>query len=534
VTPPSPSSPAATIEGGTLFADTRRKTVKSLNGIEVDLVVSVHELEGNIIIEGEVPDTALVIVKQGSLVVNGYVNGCVVAEKGVEVKGNITGGYVLSPRGNIKAQSALSGSHIIAVTGSLKLEGAENPACVFAWQGIDVAKDVIGGRFLAAKITIGGKACGGELHATGAIEVGSVEMPAHGGMLVCLRNEITCEEFGRPMGQDERKLRRSIGKHHYQRATTARLLRYAERDTQDSHLTFLYMLLCGRLDAQKMSTMRGLQAQSNFLAEISAVCEQLVSFFTDAWKQPEQSAEEYEPLAETCVSSLTAVAEDAVVMANAFRLQHKPYISSACDDLTKTINSLKRQPITRATSMSLVAKFKDRRARCDEMRVEMSAHLEEAISGMGLDADVARSVEAQPHKAEAMVETVCKQLEKDSNNPRYPRVRSPLARLLKNTVDRSQKNITHWKAMLAESDAQLKEIHGRLGASATSLFAADTPGSTYLQCGSCHAGVTLVGAPRDGTAPLETATCQITLATAVTTPVRYQLAGSEIQRRAAS
>lgn len=524
---------ATVVTSEVLFADGKRKPVKSLNGIAVDLIVSTHELEGDTVIEGEVPDTALVIVKHGRLAVNGYVNGNVLAEGDITVKGNITGGYVLSTRGSISAEQALSGSRVISFMSDVSLEAAEHPACVFAWKGIKVSKDIFGGRFLSSQIHVEGKVCGGELHSTGAIHVDTIEAPGHGATLICLRDEISCEEFGRPMGQDERKLRRSIGKFQYARNTTARLVRYAEHDIQDSHLTYLYMLLCGRLDPQKMSVMRGLQAQSNFLREIAATCDLLIVFFGDSWKNAEAAAEEFDGIAEQCITSLGALVEDVIIMANAFRLQHKPYILGACDEITKTLQGLKRQQITKVTALSIITRLRERKARCDEMRQELSAALEDAVRAMGLDPAVAQSVESQPHKAEVMLETVRSKVERDPSNPRYARTKSPLARLLQNTVERSRKNIVHWRGTLEETEKQLKDILGRLGANSTTLFSSGDIGVTYLQCNRCDPGAVIVGAPKNGLDPLDSASSSVTLSEPISVPTRYQLHNFEIQRRAA-
>lgn len=519
------------IQCAALFAEPKRKPVKSLNGIEVDLLVSPHEFEGDTVLEGEVPDSALVIVKKGSLTIHGFVSGNVVAEQGVTIDGNVSGGIIISPRGQIKAQNALANSQLLAMASSVEISAAENPACVFGWTGITVAGDTHGGRFVGGQISIGGTATGSELHSTGAITVGALEVPPRGQTLVCLRNEISCEEFGRPMGQDERRLRRSIGKFVYARGIMHRLVRYAERDIQDSYLTFLYLLLSTRLDPQKMSVMRGIQAQANFLSEISAICELLIQTLSEIWKTPQASQEEFEPLADYCINSLTTIAEDTVTMANAFRLNNRPYIVGCCDEITKLVQAIKRQAITKPLALSAVTKLRDRKRGCDEMRAELLNGSEEYVSSMGLDPNVARSVEAQPHKAEAMVQKVREQLEKDPQNPRYPRLRSPLARLLQNTVDRSRKNIGSWQGTLREAELQLKDVRERLGANSTALFASNDPGATYLQAGRIAAGVTLAGASKNGLAPLESAASQIVISAPINAPSRFVLHGLDIQRR---
>lgn len=527
-------SPASgVIPCATLFADAKRKPVKSLNGITVDLLVSTHEFEGSTVLEGDVPDTALVIVKRGTLTVHGFVSGNVVAEGGITIHGNAGGGYVISPRGPIKMEQALANSKIICMASTVELAAAEHPSCVFGWGGVTVTGDVLGGRFLGERITVGGTATGAEIHATGAIVIKAVALPPRGHALICLRDEISCEEFGRPMGQDERRMRRSIGKHNYARNIMHRLIRYAERDIQDSYLTFLYMLLCTRLDPQKMSVMRGIQAQSNFLSEIAAICDLLIQSLSEAWKSPEAGREDFEPLAEYAVNSLATISEDTGTMANAFRLNNKAFIIGCCDDVGKLILTVKRQPITKSLALSALVKLRERKGRCEELQRELNVGLDDYVLSMGLDPNVARSVESQPHKAEAMLQTVRTQVDKDPQNPRYARTRSPLARLLQNTVDRSRKNIGSWRATLLEAETQLKDVRQKLGANATALFASGEPGVTYFETSECAAGVVVAAASKDGLKPLESAATQITISVAISTPTRFNLHGYEIQRRAA-
>jgi len=523
---------AETVNAEKLFPDTGKKSVKTLNGIEVDLLVCPVELEGDFIVEGDVPETALLIVKKGGVTVRGFLGGSVASEKDVVIEGNVGGGYILSSRGNIRVERALSGSRLIAFRGGVAMRSAEAPACVFGWTGITVAEDVLGGRLLGATISIGGRLAGGQVHATGPIVVQHLEQAARGTM-VCLRREISCEEFGRPMTQDERKLRRGMGRHTYTSSIMNGMQRYATKNVRDSYATYLYMLLCAELDPHAMSSVRGLQAQANLLLELQGIADLMIGALAGALKVGDRGIEDLEGIAESSLSSLGTVVDDAITMSTAFRLTHRTLITSAAEQFSRIAQTIKRQEISRAMILKWLQEINSRRKECEDMRGVIEEALAKLVAGLGLDPAVAKSVEANPGKVQAMLNTVISKLRSDPSNPRGLRLRSPLARLLQNTVDRNNKNIENWSRHMDASQRELQDLRDRLTANCTVLFASTEPGAIYLECENADSGVTLIADPKVGTTPAETAASQVTVNSPVTSRTRYLLHGFDIQRRAA-
>jgi hypothetical protein len=523
---------AETVKAEKLFPETGKKSVKTLNGIEVDLLVCPVELEGDYIVDGDVPETALLIVKKGGVTIRGFLGGNVASEKDVVIEGNVGGGYVLSSRGSIHVERALSGSRLIAFRGHIAMRSAEAPACVFGWTGITVNEDVLGGRLLGAKVTIGGRLAGGQVHATGPILVQHLEHAARG-TIVCLRREISCEEFGRPMTPDERKLRRGMGRHSYTSSIMAGMQRYATKNVRDSYATYLYMLLCSELEPHAMSSVRGLQAQANLLLELHGIADLMLATLTGALKVGDRGLEELEGIAESSLASLAAVVDDTITMSTVFRLTHRTLITSAAEQFSRIAQTIKRQEISRPMILKWLQEINARRKECDDMRATIEEALAKLVAGLGLDPAVAKSVEANPGKVEAMLNTVIAKLRTDPTNPRAVRLRSPLARLLQNTVDRNKKNIDNWSKHKDASERELMELREKLTANCTVLFAATDPGMVYLECERADSGVTLIADPRDGMAPTETAATQIHVNSPVSTPTRFLLHGFEIQRRAA-
>ncbi|MBI1318295.1 MAG: hypothetical protein GC168_04990 [Candidatus Hydrogenedens sp.] len=524
---------AETVKSESLFTDSGKKTIKTLNGIEVDLLASPVEVEGDIVLEGDIPESALLIAKKGTLTVRGFVGGSIAGERDIRIEGNVGGGYVMSSRGQIRLERALSGARIIAFRESVSLRAAESPGNIFGWKGISVDEDVLGGLLLGAKVSVGGRLSGGQVHATGPIQVGHLEHTARTSTLVCLRREISCEEFGRPMTPDERKLRRGMGRHSYSANIMEGMRRYAEKNVRDSYVTQLYMLLCTDLDAHAMSSVRGLQAQANLLGELQGIADLMVTSLAGALKLGERGYEDLEGIAESSLASLAAVAEDAVTMSSAFRLTHRTLITSTAEQFSRIAQTIRRQEVNRVMLMKWIQEINARRKECEDMRESLDENLARLVAGLGLDPAVARSVEANPGKVEAMLNTVIAKLRSDPNNPRAVRLRAPLARLLQNTVDRNNKNIVNWSRQMDAATQELNGLRERLVANCSVLFASNEPGTVYLECERADAGVILVADPRDGAKPLETAATQITVNSPVNLPTRYVLHGFDIQRRVA-
>jgi len=523
---------ANTVQSDTFFGEKRaRKSVKTLNGVAVNLTVAVFQHEGDLVIEGEVPEQTLLVVKNGALTIHGFVGGHVVAERDVTINGNVGGGVVMSSRGSVTAQRVLSGARVIAFRGAVDLESAESPAGVFGWSSVRVRRDVIGGRLIGAQIEIDGSASGAELHVAQPSRVAHLRKTDRSDTAVFLRRQITCEDYGREMTPDEVKLLRAMGRHSYSTSIMDGMRKYADRNIRDSRATYLYMLLCANLDPQAMSAVRGLQAQANLLDEVMGIIDLMSTYMLSAVRSGPRGFAELEGIAESSLVSLTAVSEDVTTMSSVFRVTHKGLISTTADMLARIAQSIRRNEVDSRSITKWVQDVAARRRECAETRESIDEHLDRVVANLGLDPAVVKSVESNPHKLEAMLQTLTQKLKKEPANPRAARMRSPLARLLNNTIERNRKSIEAWSKQADASRQELDALRKRLTENATVIFGPTEPGTIYLDCEEIQPGVVFYVDPRDHTEPKESALNHVTINSAVKASTRYVLHGIDVQRR---
>jgi hypothetical protein len=526
------STPQKALQASEIFKEGRRKRIRSLNGIEVDLMASVHEVPGNSVIEGDVPDEVQLVVMNGGVTVNGFVGGNIIAEGTIVINGNATGGWIISSKGNVRIQGGLANVRIISKSGTVTAGRLENPACVFGWKGIEVGTTVSGGKVYGGFISIGESAAGGQLHTTGGITVPRLGVTARGDTIVCLRETLSCEDYGRPMSEEETRLQRSIGRFLYTIDVTSRLLRYARTETYDSYKTFLYTLLCGNLNAQKIRTLRGLQCQANFLDEIIGIAEAYVTFF-NKYRQLEQEPnhDEAHTLAAGSIDSVRTVQDDVNTMSSAFRLQYKGIVINACNYLSSLSKKLDHNEIRmnnfQTHTQELLEGLSRWRTLADELNAEIKVH----VSSFGLAPAVAQTVEAHPEKAQPMLEKVIAQLAKDPGSPRYQRVKSPLVRLLQTSIDRNRKNMINWDRQRQAAMEELETVREELASNATTMFKAASRGSTYVEAQTYEAGVVLASNPIPKSDPLQTAVMTVRLSENIDVSTVFELKDGQIERK---
>lgn len=518
-----------------LFQGGARRPIKSLAGIDVDLLARHFEVDGDLELDGDIPEDVLLVVKGGGLTVRGFVAGPVVADRGIVLHGNVTGCHLIARQGDIQIHgNALSNAQVIAQSGRLTLQGAESPRCLFGWLGVHVAGDMRGGRAFGGSVTVEGKGIGVTLHATGPIRLSALETGQRGASMVCLRQSISCEDYGRPMGEEERKLIRGIGKYIYEALIMGRLVRFATRDIQDSQRTVLYILLGGQLNAQRVRQLRGLQCQANYATEILSISERMLQIVETLVRQPSQGAlDEAGSLATECTESLKTLLEDVRTASTIFALEYRGIVVNACSELQQWAALLRKDATLKTEWRPLHNQILDRRIRWLDLNKTLQDNIAEQIGQFSLRPDVVKAAESQPEKVETMLAQVMAKLAEDRNNERNERLRSPVVRLINTQVERNRKNIANWQKVLDAARGQITQIQSTLGSTAASLFAGTLRDTVFVTADRFDAQTVILADPLPNADPLLTATSTITLSN-VSGKATYVMNQGLIQRLSAS
>jgi hypothetical protein len=518
-----------------LFQGGARRPIKSLAGIDVDLLARLFEVEGDLELEGDIPEDALLVVKGGAFTLNGFAAGPVVADKGILLNGNVSGCHLIARQGDITINgSVLSNAQVIAQGGHLTLQAAESPRCLFGWRGVRITGGMRGGRAFGAAIEIAGTGVGVELHATGPIRVTALETGQRGGSMVCLRQSITCEDYGRPLGEEERRLIRGIGKYIYEALIMGRLVRFANRDIQDSQRTVLYILLGGQLNAQRVRQLRGLQCQANYASELLSISERMLQVVGTLVRQPSQGAlDEAGLLSSECTDSLKTLLEDVRTASTIFALEYRGIVVSACGELQQWAAQLRKDATLKTEWRPLHNQILERRTRWLELNQTLQENIAEQVGQFSLRPDVVKAAESQPDKVETMLAQVVSKLAEDPASERYERLRSPVVRLINTQVERNRKNIQNWQKVLDAAREQISQIHTTLGATAASLFAGNLRDTVFVSAERYDAQTVILADPLPNSDPMQTATSIVTLASA-SGKAQYTMNQGVIQRVSAA
>ena len=185
------------------FSGAEREQVDEISGIPIKKIVRVFEHTGNLFIDGEMPEDAVLVVRNGGVFIQGFMSGYIFADLNVNIAENVLGGYILSETGNIHAKKILSSSSLIAPRGSIEIQGGERPDTLYAAGRIHVAEHLKESRIYTTRLHVGGELHSAQVQVLHAVEANVVESSPQSKMTFAFRNLIHSGSFGRELTSDE-------------------------------------------------------------------------------------------------------------------------------------------------------------------------------------------------------------------------------------------------------------------------------------------------------------------------------------------
>jgi hypothetical protein len=353
--------------------------------------------------------------------------------------------------------------------------------------------------------------------------------------VVCLRQSISCEDYGRPQSDEERRLTRAIGKHAYQASLMGRLLRYATRDIQDSQRTVLYILLGGQLNAQRVRQLRGLQCQNNFITEILAYADRFVDTAQLMVRNPVAGVlDQVAVLADESAEAAKTLEDDTRSAATIFSMDYRGNLISACGEVQQWAATLKKEAGSRSDWRPFLNAVSERRVKWRDLSDTLRAAIADQVSAFGLKSEVVAAAESQPEKVESMLQQVVAKLSEDPKNERFLRLRSPVVRLINTQVERHRKNMVNWRKVMEEAQAEIAVIHQTLGLTAASLFAEAGRDKVRAAAERFDAETVITANPAPMSDPAQTAASLVRLSGAIEGPTTFVMNQGLLQRQPSS
>jgi len=491
------------------YEGVERKVYQTLPGIPVNITARGLEFRGDVTVEGDIPEDVLVLVRQGGIVVRGYVFGYVVADRDITVHGNVQGAWLVSSAGNVVVERVFPGARITAQRGSISCNGCESPERLFAGDTLTVHGNVTGGKLLARDMEIRGTVTGAELHTAGRLRAQRFDTDPRRGTIVCLRALLTSQDYGVPLGESTTAMKRAMAKHAYQAAVAWRAITHLQQDISNCRRAMLYYLLAGSDSNVAIRHLRVLQTQSVFLDRIVTMGVSLSRFLHAARETGGSvAAREIEDLAEENLKVLRALSKDIKALPEEYgATMREPLIQTA-----RRLGTISKRIVASAKAESDVsAHLESLDRQLEKWRTSYVAcgeKIASLVEELGLDPDIAAKIESDPAELEPMLAIVLADARNSPHSELARRSRSAVMRLLESTIERHRENIAVWRGSVDAASVEQQALTTRLAEEGAILFGGSRPGGTYVCAGHFSGGVMITSVP-DKTEGTDTARAQV-------------------------
>ncbi|MCH7958486.1 MAG: hypothetical protein IID08_00050 [Candidatus Hydrogenedentes bacterium] len=227
----------------------RPRSVRSFAGVKMSLRGPVYQGSGDVKVIGMVPDDCMLVVDEGTCLVNGYVLGHVAASHGCEVRDNISG-VVIVRDGDIRGRNVLTNAFVVSKWGSIHVRLSENPKLLFAGNEIRIREGAQHGSYASPEINVTEEATGGEYSVSKQLSAKKFQATDARKLVIALRRKITCEDYGGLVDPEATRILSLIGKVRRRRDITQDMIVLAE-DEADHFASSALISLAGGEDIMK-------------------------------------------------------------------------------------------------------------------------------------------------------------------------------------------------------------------------------------------------------------------------------------------
>jgi hypothetical protein len=434
--------PEKVISGDALLTGGHRQQVTELAGVPVRFVARCHEVEGNVRIEGDIPDDMLLLARSGSVHVEGYVFGHVAASGPVTVTGNAAGATLVSRNGDIRAGRLLNKSVAVAPEGSVACDEINGARLVYAGETVTVGGDVSGGRVTGRAVTVTGTVSGAELHAAGPVAAGALKPGAKEPTVVCLRGWFTTGEYGCPPDDSVTALRRAMTKTQYRAAMLDAMQRYLLRDIANSQRVLLYYLAGHVEDRSTLCLLRGAHAHTALLDQaIEAGTSLHGCLDAQAAAGGQADALEVQALAGDCLAAMRRVRLGAKAIPADFYATYQEALDIVVRRLSHTAKKLCECAIPSEEFTRLRNSLGEHVARWRSERDATAENARRLLEKTGIDRKLITCIEDAGRNLTALLDQALAQATKDMAGGK-PRSEAGFVRLLNETIRVHEANLS--------------------------------------------------------------------------------------------
>ena len=496
IAPPKPEAPVAVLQASSYFHGVTPAAVGFVGGCAVSLTVRTFEVTGPTRIEGDIPSDVLLRVKDGSLMIEGFVSGHIVTDGNIIVRGNVQGGWVIATRGSILLDRALLGAHVIAEGGAVWCSSVESAACVFGWKGVAVKETVLSSFLGGGSIWVGDKVAGTRVEACGPVVTPTIESVNAGPSTVCLEREISSEVYGRHMSDDVLAMRRTVLQHERTIQRGERMMRYVRMLSQNCYRTAIFYLVGGVGAASVAPEFQEMQSFALHLEELQNNAEGASRFYTRLFSGAEHvDADEVEFFTSEMLKSLAYISQQAESAAQEFQSrihhsmeQHIRTFSRGLRYLQRNVDNPKGSQYFQDVFLRNVREWQD-------LFAKTRGKVEALEATFQVHPDLLERIRAERNSLDKLLSEVMLQTSLESSSGEVVRAHSPLIRVLLSTVDRNRKSIQHVQEEVEHARQDLARIRKQIEEMTAVLYSDSNPDSVYLEAAVIEVGTIVTTDP---------------------------------------
>ncbi len=470
--------PSSGIPVETFFQGGQKRKMEYLGAITLNQNLYYYEHEGDLHLTGDIPKDYFLEVR-GALRIDGSVSGVVLADRGVEISGDISGGAILTFHENIKAGRVLAASRLIAPRGSLRCHSVDRAATLFCAGGLQVSGDIHESMVYCSSAQIEGLLTRATLHVLDDAKVMGVSGEGSRGSRVEFRAAHSSIDYcGTIESQDAQTIKEYVRARFDVELITATQSIF-EKEYASFLQCMLYLMQGGVSVETSLVAVRELELTWALLGVAEVAGSELMLAVRRAIELPGvPDLTVLSPALDVCQRAIRFLKAEAEGLPQDLVPQRRQRLSSAVGHLS---NYAKQVRDAGAGGGDLAATYFPLRDRCAEWHAEREEALQSLPAARGPLVDTIGPAAANEKSIDALNQLVRKAQDASSQ-------RSRLMPSMKKLLDHYVQSYSKWGAGLAEARQRLAQSEAVLRDSGAAQFAGKTTQSLRVGEGGISAG----------------------------------------------
>jgi hypothetical protein len=478
-----PASRAVPVEE--FLQGAQKRKVEYLGAMPLNINLYSYEHEGDLHLGGDVGKEIYIEVRRGSFTLDGQSAGVVLADNGITIEGDVTGGALMSLDGNIGARRVLAGSRLLAPKGSIRLDAVDRATLLYCAGTLAVAGDVIETRILCGRAEIGGTLNRSRMSLLDGARVQGITADRNRPATVEFRSVLSNLDFGGELDAQQQQTLKDYVRARYDVGMITATRSFFEADYVASVIGMLYLLQAGTAGEAPLVTLRELEFARALLGLTHKMAEELMLAVMRAIELPEvPDLTVLAPPLDVCQRGLRFLKGEAEGIPQDLAPQRRQKLASAVSQLS---NLAKQVRDAGAGGGELAAPYLALRERYAEWHAEL-AELDTLI--VAAQAPLAATL-TETLLAEKKVEPLLQILRKAQEGSQ---VRSRLLPPMKKVLEHYAQSAPRWNAGLAEAQQRLAQAEGMLRETGAVHFAGNAERAIGIGAGGLGEGAVLSAA----------------------------------------